>query len=70
MVNVPVRLVKEVFIETEYVTVPLPVPDLPDTILIQLALLATVQGHPVGEVTFTVAFPPKKAGDADLEDKE
>lgn len=58
MVNVPVRLVKEVFIETEYVTVPLPVPDLPDTIVIQPALLAAVQGHPVGEVTLTEAFPP------------
>jgi hypothetical protein len=48
----------EVFVETEYLTVPLPVPEAPDTILIQITLLAAVQEHPVGEVTFTEAFPP------------
>jgi hypothetical protein len=58
MVNVPVRLAMEVFVETEYLTVPLPVPEAPDTILIQITLLAAVQEHPVGEVTFTEAFPP------------
>jgi len=58
MVNVPVRLAMEVFVETEYLTVPLPVPEAPDTILIQITLLAAVQEHP-GEVTPTVAFPPE-----------
>ena len=59
MVNVPWRLVPALFAETEYVTVPLPVPEAPDTTLIKLVLLLTaVQGHPAGEVTLTVAFPP------------
>jgi len=58
MVNVPMRLVSALFAATEYVTVPLPVPDLPDTTLIQLALLTAVQEHPDIEVTFTVALPP------------
>ena len=58
MVNVPWRLVLALFAVTEYVTVPLPLPFLPDKILIQLALLAAVQEHPDGEVTLTEAFPP------------
>jgi hypothetical protein len=58
MVNVPMPLAAELFVETEYVTVPLPVPEAPDKTLIQLALLTAVQGHPVGEVTLTEAFPP------------
>jgi hypothetical protein len=56
MVNVPVRLAPALFAAAEYVTVPLPVPDLPDTMLIQLALLTAVQEHPDIEVTFTVAL--------------
>lgn len=57
MVNEPWRLVPVVFAETEYVTVPLPVPEAPDVILIQLVLLLTaVQEHPAGDVTFTVAL--------------
>jgi len=58
MVNVPWRLVPALFAETEYVTVPLPEPEAPDTTLIQLALLTAVQEHPDSEVTFTVALPP------------
>ena len=58
MVNVPWRLVPALFAETEYVTVPLPEPEAPDVILIQLTLLTAVHGHPDGEVTVTVAFPP------------
>jgi len=59
MVNVPTRCVVVVFAATEYVTVPLPVPFAPDTIVIQLTLLTAGQAHPVGEVTPTVAFPPE-----------
>ena len=58
MVNVPTRLAPVVFAATEYVTVPLPEPEPPDVTSIQLALLTAVQGHPAGEVTLTVAFPP------------
>ena len=58
MVNVPKRLAPELFAETEYVTVPLPVPEPPDTTLIQPALLTAVHGHPDGELTLAVAFPP------------
>ena len=58
MVNVPMRLALPavLFAETLYVTVPLPVPVAPDTILIQSALLLAVQAHPVGEVTLAVAL--------------
>jgi hypothetical protein len=59
MVNVPMRLVVAVFSETEYMTVPLPVPEAPDRTAIQLTLLAAVQEHPDGEVTVTVVFPPE-----------
>jgi hypothetical protein len=59
MVNVPVRLVVALFAETEYLTVPLPVPLAPDEILIQVALLTAVQEHPDGEVTLAVALPPE-----------
>ena len=59
MVNVPTRLAPAVFAATEYVTVPLPVPEAPDVTFSQLVLLLTaVHAHPVSEVTFTVALPP------------
>jgi len=51
--------VPAVFAATEYVTVPLPVPEAPDVTFSQLVLLLTaVHAHPVSEVTFTVALPP------------
>ena len=59
MVNVPMRWVVVLFAETEYVTVPLPVPFAPDTILIQLTLLTAGQEHPDVAITFTEAFPPE-----------
>ena len=59
MVNVPLRWVVVLFAETEYLTVPGPVPEAPDVILIQLTLLTAPQEHPDGEVTFTEAFPPE-----------
>ncbi|MGB7909775.1 MAG: hypothetical protein WCF58_17285 [Syntrophobacteraceae bacterium] len=58
MVIVPVRLVVALFTATEYVTVPLPEPEAPDTTLIQLTLLTAVHEHPDIEVTPTVALPP------------
>ena len=54
MVSVPVRLPVPVFAATEYSTVPLPLPLLPDVIVIQLALLAAVQVQPVPAVTATL----------------
>lgn len=60
MVNVPpLRGVVVLFAETEYVTVPFPLPVAPDTMLIQLTLLAARQEHPEGEITLTEAFPPE-----------
>ena len=59
-----------VFLETEYVTVPSPVPVAPDLIVIQVTLLAATQQHPdpVVEVTLTEASPPEWLGDADVGD--
>jgi hypothetical protein len=60
MVNVPpLRGLVVLFAETEYVTVPLPLPEAPDTILIQFTLLTACQEHPVVAVTLTEAFPPE-----------
>jgi hypothetical protein len=59
MVNVPMRWAVVLFAETEYLTVPLPAPFAPDTILIQLTLLTAGQEHPDCEVTPTEAFPPE-----------
>ena len=54
IVSVPVRLLEPVFAATEYSTVPLPLPLLPDVIVIQLTLLAAVQVQPVPAVTATL----------------
>ena len=68
MVNVPWRLVLALFAVTEYVTVPLPLPFLPDKILIQLALLAAVQLQPVCAVRATLPVPPVETNDWPVEE--
>jgi len=59
----PVRVVVVVFGTTEYLTVPSPVPVLPESMVIQAALLAAVQPHPLGSVTLTVSVPPASPKD-------
>jgi hypothetical protein len=57
MVTVPVR--SAVVNKTVYVTVPLPEPDAPPVIVIQLALLDAVHAHPDADaVTATDPLPP------------
>jgi hypothetical protein len=46
-----------VFAATEYPTEPLPVPVLPEVMLIQPSLLAAAQPHPVPAVTLTLPVP-------------
>jgi hypothetical protein len=57
MVRVPVREVAVVLAPTEKLTVPLPLPLLPEEIVIQFALLAAVQLQPVDAVTTTLPVP-------------
>jgi hypothetical protein len=59
MVIVPVLWVVDVLAETEYVTVPLPVPLVPEVMVIHDALLAAVQVQlPDEAVTLTLPVPP------------
>jgi hypothetical protein len=44
--------------ETEYPTVPFPLPLLPETTAIQLALLEALQEQPLAAVTLTLPVPP------------
>ena len=52
-----------VLADTEYVTVPLPLPLFPDVIFIQSTLSVAVQLHPPGAVTLTVPVPPLSVND-------
>jgi hypothetical protein len=61
MLTVPVREVRAVFALTVSDTVPLPVPLAPELTMIQAAVLAAVQRHPVFAVTPTLAVPPAAA---------
>ena len=63
MVIVPV-LAKPELATTEKLTVPLPVPELPEVIVIHEALLTAVHPHPVCVVTFTLPEPPPAGEDA------
>ena len=58
MVTVPVRVDPVVFLSTVKVTVPLPVPELPEVMWIHGALLPAVHGHVLDVVTATVNEPP------------
>jgi hypothetical protein len=57
MVRVPVRAIPLAFAATEYPTVPGPVPEAPEMILIQAALLVAPQGQPVVAFTLTEPVP-------------
>jgi len=63
MVNVPVRLVVPLLADTVYPTVPLPLPLLLESMVIQMTLLTAVQAHPLGVVTVTLPLPPPVAKD-------
>jgi hypothetical protein len=62
MVSVPVRDVVAVRLGMLKVTVPLPVP-LPPVTLIQPALLVAVQAHPLPAVTATLPVPPDEVNE-------
>ena len=52
------------FVPTVKLTVPFPVPVLPDVIVIQLgALLVAVQAHPAPAVTEKLPVPPAAVND-------
>jgi hypothetical protein len=53
MANVPIRLLVVALAATEYLTVPLPLPLLPDVMVIQETLLVAVHEQPAGLVTLT-----------------
>lgn len=57
MVSVPVLSAPVVFSETEYATVPFPLPVLPDVMVIHAALLVAVHEQPVGDVMETLPVP-------------
>ena len=61
IVSVPVRGLVELFVATEYATVPLPVPLPPLVTVIQDALLAPVHAQPEVVVTAVVNDPPPAA---------
>ena len=63
MVMVPVRWLVSVLADTEYFTVPFPLPLLPEVIVIQLTLLVAVQLHPLDVITLTLPLPPLEAKD-------
>ena len=58
MVTVPTRDAAPVLAGICSVTLPLPAPNAPLVMLIQVAAPVAVQPHPVGAVTVTVTDPP------------
>jgi hypothetical protein len=58
IVKMPVRVAPVVLASAVNVTVPGPVPALPDVMWIHEAVLVAVQAHPVDVVTLTVNDPP------------
>ena len=58
MVSVPVRDALLGLFDTEYVTVPDPVPLVPAVTVIQSVVLRAVQEQPLCVVTSTRPFPP------------
>jgi hypothetical protein len=70
-VSVPVREPPPpLFFLTLYFTVPLPVPDAPESIVIQLSFSDAVQPHEPAAVTVTVPLPPSFGNDADMGEME
>jgi hypothetical protein len=60
-VSVPVRVLDDALAATAYATVPLPVPLLPDVIVIHETLLVAVQLQPVVVMTLALPLPPPPA---------
>jgi len=69
MVMLPLREL-EVLAWTEKVTVPFPLPLLPDVMLIKPALLPAVQLQPVDAVTLTLPVPLVPVKDCPVEEIE
>jgi hypothetical protein len=63
IVSVPLRAVVDGFAVALNATDPLPLPDPPDVIVSQVALLVFVHAHPVAALTVTVPVPPVDAID-------
>jgi hypothetical protein len=63
IVRVPVLWLVDVLAETEYPIVPLPLPLLPEVIVIHDTLLVAVQEHPLWEVILTLPEPPFELND-------
>jgi len=61
IVIVPDLLLVDRFAETEYVTVPFPLPPPPPVIVMNGALLVAVHAQPAGAVTPTLPLPPEAA---------
>ena len=63
MVSLSVRELDDVLANTEYVTVPFPLPLLPEVIVIQLALVVADQAQPAGAFTATLPLEATAARD-------
>ncbi|KJU86896.1 hypothetical protein MBAV_000910, partial [Candidatus Magnetobacterium bavaricum] len=61
---VPIRRLAPVFAVTEYATVPLPVPEAPEVIVIQLSLLFAV--HAQVDAVVTLTLPLSAEDETDL----
>ena len=48
---------------TVYITVPLPLPLLPEVIVIQLTISEALQPQPIGDVTLILPVPPSARND-------
>ena len=63
-VSVPLRPLLDPLADTEYVTVPFPLPLVPDVIVIQLEPLLALHAHPPGALTLMLPLPPLDVLDA------
>ena len=70
MVKVPVLELPLGFAATAYATVPLPLPLLPEVIVIQATLLLAVQAQPDAVVTFSVPVVALAATDWLVDERE
>jgi hypothetical protein len=61
---VPVRELALPLAATEYVTVPLPEPPLPEVIVIQASLATALHPQPAPAKTLRLLLPPLEANDA------
>jgi hypothetical protein len=63
MVKVPERAAPVALVATPTLTVPLPVPDVPEVIVIHGALLDAVHAHALAADTMNVKLPPAVGAD-------